>query len=229
MKVTVRPTSSGPGKWSNGTAKYVYSTVLISSALLAIPYYAIYYSLAPSRRPRPTWSLSEAMLIIFLHRSGRMTDQFLSHGMDAFSEIHAVEYRLLPSPSPAALQDAIAVYDHLTHVDKVAPEDLVLIGDSAGGNIALALATWLRDEGFAAPGGLLLLSPWCDPAAECPPTGPPTIRPNASSDYLCDSPRARAYLVSRFIGSHSVTSPYISPASHGTFGGFPRTPVNAAS
>ena len=41
---------------------------------------------------------------------------------------------------------------------------IVLIGDSAGGNLVLALARWIRDENvLPPPDGLLLLSPSCDP------------------------------------------------------------------
>lgn len=41
---------------------------------------------------------------------------------------------------------------------------IILIGDSAGGNLVLALARWIRDEGvLPPPDGLLLLSPSCDP------------------------------------------------------------------
>ena len=41
---------------------------------------------------------------------------------------------------------------------------IILIGDSAGGNLVLALARWIRDEGvLPAPDGMILLSPSCDP------------------------------------------------------------------
>jgi hypothetical protein len=41
---------------------------------------------------------------------------------------------------------------------------VILIGDSAGGNLVLALARWVRDEGvLPVPDGMLLLSPSCDP------------------------------------------------------------------
>lgn len=41
---------------------------------------------------------------------------------------------------------------------------IILIGDSAGGNLVLALARWVRDEGvLPMPDGMLLLSPSCDP------------------------------------------------------------------
>jgi alpha/beta hydrolase fold len=45
---------------------------------------------------------------------------------------------------------------------------IILIGDSAGGNVVLALARWIRDEGvLPPPDGMLLLSPSCDPCKHC--------------------------------------------------------------
>jgi alpha/beta hydrolase fold len=45
---------------------------------------------------------------------------------------------------------------------------IILIGDSAGGNLVLALARWIRDEGvLPSPDGMLLLSPSCDPCMHC--------------------------------------------------------------
>jgi hypothetical protein len=44
---------------------------------------------------------------------------------------------------------------------------IILIGDSAGGNLVLALARWIRDEGvLPVPDGMLLLSPSCDPCTK---------------------------------------------------------------
>lgn len=79
---------------------------------------------------------------------------------------------------PAQLQDALAVYAHL--VFDLGFRDIVLAGDSAGGNLALMLVQYLaglnvsRSESVNAidktldgdshvmPTGLLLFSPWCD-------------------------------------------------------------------
>ena len=45
---------------------------------------------------------------------------------------------------------------------------IILIGDSAGGNLVLALARWIRDEDvLPMPDGMLLLSPSCDPCMQC--------------------------------------------------------------
>jgi acetyl esterase/lipase len=50
------------------------------------------------------------------------------------------------------------------------PGDLVLAGDSAGGNIALSIALALRDRGGPQPSHLLLLSPWVDLTSSAPDT-----------------------------------------------------------
>ncbi|GAA6063487.1 hypothetical protein JCM10212_001003 [Sporobolomyces blumeae] len=148
---------------------------------------------------------------------------------DYFASIHAVEYRLLPkSPFPAALQDAVSVYLHLLRLG-VPSHKVVLIGDSAGGNIILALARWIRDtKNVGRPGGLLLLSPWCDPSHSFPESTTSYIsRPNPC-DYLSDDPTARRLLITSLLGNkpHSfLSSPYLSPASqlgtHGSFTDFP--------
>ncbi|GAA5845965.1 hypothetical protein JCM9279_004739 [Rhodotorula babjevae] len=155
---------------------------------------------------------------------------------DYFSAIHSVEYRLLPdSPFPAALQDGISVYAHLVKAG-VPAHKIVLIGDSAGGNIVLALARFIRDCGvarLAAPGGLLLLSPWCDPS-RCFKDSLSSYAPRPNpEDYLSDEPTARRLLVSSLLGTkpHSeLSSPYISPASQlgpqGSFDRFPPTFVH---
>ncbi|GAA6002261.1 alpha/beta hydrolase [Rhodotorula paludigena] len=153
---------------------------------------------------------------------------------DYFAAIHAVEYRLLNSAAfPGALQDGLSVYAHLVR-SGVPAHKIVLIGDSAGGNIVLALARWLRDEKkLAAPGGLLLLSPWCDPGHSFPHSTTSYVpRPNPE-DYLADEPTARRLLVTSLLGDkpHSyLSSPYISPASqlgpHGAFDHFPPTFVH---
>ncbi|TFK89925.1 alpha/beta-hydrolase [Polyporus arcularius HHB13444] len=95
---------------------------------------------------------------------------------------------------------------------------IVLIGDSAGGNLVLALARWIRDEGvLPPPDGLLLLSPSCDPSHAFPETPSSYIpRPHADTDYLVDTPEPRALLQRTFLGHNPVEtmhSPYVSPAS----------------
>lgn len=61
---------------------------------------------------------------------------------------------------------ATAVYEELIHT--TLPENIVLMGDSAGGGIALALAQKIKETGLPRPGNLLLLCPWLDITLENP-------------------------------------------------------------
>ncbi|MGN4155314.1 alpha/beta hydrolase fold domain-containing protein, partial [Burkholderia gladioli] len=69
------------------------------------------------------------------------------------------DYRLAPQhPHPAALSDVLDTYATL-RAQGYAPERIVVAGDSAGGALALALATALRERGEAMPAALALISP----------------------------------------------------------------------
>ena len=82
----------------------------------------------------------------------------LATGCDVFS----FEYRLAPEhPYPAAVQDAQAVWDHLMY-QGFGARDVILTGDSAGGNLALELCLNLKEQGRRQPRMLALFSPWTD-------------------------------------------------------------------
>jgi len=71
-------------------------------------------------------------------------------------------YRLAPEhPYPAALEDAVTVWEYLTN-EKYAADHVLVGGDSAGGNLALCLTRKLAAEQKALPRELLLFSPWTD-------------------------------------------------------------------
>lgn len=75
-------------------------------------------------------------------------------------EAYLVDYRLAPANLyPAALDDAEKVYGELLKrgVDK---KNLIVFGDSAGGNLALELAIRLKEKKLPQPAALVLISPW---------------------------------------------------------------------
>ena len=81
----------------------------------------------------------------------------------------AINYRLSPQyPFPCAIQDALAAYLYLIRPPAeaehkpVKPQHIVIMGDSAGGGLTLALLQIIRDSGLPQCAGGVLISPWCD-------------------------------------------------------------------
>jgi epsilon-lactone hydrolase len=75
---------------------------------------------------------------------------------------YAVEYRLAPeNPYPAAVDDALAAYRGLLDAG-VDPASVAVVGESAGGGLALALLLRVRDEGLPMAAAAAVLSPWAD-------------------------------------------------------------------
>ena len=72
-----------------------------------------------------------------------------------------VGYRLAPEdPFPAALEDALAAYKET--LTRYAPEDIVFIGESAGGGLCYALALYVKQLGLPQPEQIIAISPWTD-------------------------------------------------------------------
>jgi epsilon-lactone hydrolase len=74
----------------------------------------------------------------------------------------AVDYRLAPeNPYPAAVEDAVNAYRALLERGEGAA-NIVVSGESAGGNLAVELLLALRSEGLAQPAAAVLFSPMTD-------------------------------------------------------------------
>jgi acetyl esterase/lipase len=96
----------------------------------------------------------------FVVRTPRAHGAFISE-LAQRCEMMAVmpEYRLAPEePFPAAVEDVMACYRDLLNLGYEA-EDIVVAGDSAGGNLTLVLLQQARKEGLPLPAAALMLSP----------------------------------------------------------------------
>ncbi|MET0283544.1 MAG: alpha/beta hydrolase [Polyangiales bacterium] len=114
------------------------------------------------------------------------------------------EYRKAPEhPFPAAIDDVLASYRALLSYG-VAPAQIVVGGDSAGGGLALALAQRLRALALPQPRALVLLSPWVDLTA----TGG-TIEAHGPFDYL--SGEMLAWGAANYLAGADPRDPLVSP------------------
>ncbi|KAG0245516.1 hypothetical protein BGX31_007309 [Mortierella sp. GBA43] len=77
--------------------------------------------------------------------------------------ILSVQYALAPEQVyPYAMEEVIAAYKDLVRNHNLDPKQIILLGDSAGGNICLGTAIKLRDahSDVGSPAGLILICPW---------------------------------------------------------------------
>lgn len=83
------------------------------------------------------------------------------------ADVYLPDYRLAPEhPFPAAVEDAMASYKHL--LSRFTPSQITLMGDSAGGGLALGTLLAIRDAGMEAPRCAVAFSPYADMTQEQP-------------------------------------------------------------
>lgn len=131
-------------------------------------------------------------------------------------DVLCFDYRLAPEhPYPAATEDAMKVWNYLMLLGYGA-RDIILTGDSAGGNLALALTLKLKEEGRLLPRGLVLMSPWTDLTSSGESfTAKAEVDPVLNSEYI-------NRMIEAYAGGRELKNPLISPL-FGNFKGFPPT------
>ena len=108
-------------------------------------------------------------IIVCFHGGGYTTGSSFSHRklyghLAKLVGVRAllVDYRLAPeNPFPAQVNDAFSVYRCLLSLG-ARPYQIALVGDEAGGGLALATALRARDEGAPRPAAIMAMSAWTD-------------------------------------------------------------------
>lgn len=163
--------------------------------------------------------------ILYFHGGGYVMGSPASHrnlgariAAAAQLPVYMASYRLAPEHSyPSQLEDAERAFLALMG-QGYKPEHILIGGDSAGGNLTLALALQLRETGVGMPAGLILISPWTDASF--------TQLPSPNNDALLPLDWAE-FSRPRFATDAQMMDPKVSPAL-AEFSGFPPTLVQSA-
>ncbi len=130
------------------------------------------------------------------------------------ARVWAVDYRMPPGhPYPVPLDDCLTAYRALLAERR--PEEVIIGGASAGGNLAAALILRAGDEGLPLPAAVVLNTP----ATDLTGSGD-TWRTNLGLDTLLTGDSQPAMLL--YAAGRDLRDPYISPL-FGDLKGFPPT------
>jgi monoterpene epsilon-lactone hydrolase len=160
-------------------------------------------------------------VVLYLHGGGffvhlpKSYKRFAQRLADVFgATVYVPAYRLAPEHRhPAATNDCLAVYSALLD-DGCDPRQLCLMGDSAGGNLALVTLLRARDEKLPLPACAAVISPGADLTL----SGASYSR-NADADPFIPI-RALHQVVEQYVGAEHATHPHVSPML-GDFTGLP--------
>jgi acetyl esterase/lipase len=127
----------------------------------------------------------------------------------------AIDYRMPPDdPYPAPLDDCLTAYRALLREHR--PEDIIVRGGSAGGNLAAALVLRARDEGLPLPAAAVLMTPEVDLTESGD-----SFHTNLGVDSVLTQSLMPANLL--YAGGHDLAHPYLSPLFGDFAKGFPPT------
>ena len=160
-------------------------------------------------------------VLVYLHGGGYLSGSLLSHGglmgelsRTSGARVLGLSYRLAPEhPFPAALEDTVAAYRWLLGQGTLA-SSMAIVGDSAGGALAVAALVSLRDAGDALPGCAVSISPWADMEGKGE-----SLTARAARDPMV-APESIPQLAEAYLQGQDPQSPLASPI-HADLRGLP--------
>ena len=174
-----------------------------------------------------------APIMIFFHGGGFVTGDFDSYSNICANlskatgrKIISVDYRLAPEHKfPAGPEDcceaARQIIAHAWDWYQADPDDVILIGDSAGATLSCVVSMMLRDRGEKMPAGQVLVYPaaWCDYTEASPFL---SVSENGE-EYLLTRRQLIDYMELYASSPEDYKNPYFAPLRHTDFSGLPRT------
>ena len=109
--------------------------------------------------------------VVYFHGGGYVSgsppDRYLplagAVALAANARVHAVDYRLAPEARfPGAFEDCLAAYRWTVGDGGADPQSVAVLGDSAGGNLAVAVTVAARDANLPLPSCVAAISPFAD-------------------------------------------------------------------
>ncbi len=159
-------------------------------------------------------------VIFFTHGGGYVSGSCSDHRFQVAKVVKGsglpallYEYRLAPEhPFPAALEDTLVAYRWLLS-QEITPDQIIILGESAGGGLGLATLLALRDQQLPLPAAAVAISPWTD--LKC---SGESYRTNVD---ICLSPPGMDKVCSKYYaGENDPAIPWISPL-YGDLHGLP--------
>ena len=117
---------------------------------------------------RPKEETEEEKKILYFHGGAYMAEMSSYHWefieklvLDTKMTVIIPDYPLTPKYTYKDVFKMVKpLYKEI--LEQIKPEDLILMGDSAGGGLSLALLEEMSEENYELPGKTILISPWLD-------------------------------------------------------------------
>lgn len=172
-------------------------------------------------------------IMIFFHGGGFVTGDFDSYSNICANlskatgrKIISVDYRLAPEHKfPDGPEDcyeaAQEIMAHCADWYQADPDDVILIGDSAGATLSCVVSMMARDRGGKIPAGQILVYPaaWCDFTDNTPYR---SVIENGT-EYLLTQKQLIDYMELYASCPEDYLNPYFAPLRHTDFSGLPKT------
>ena len=169
----------------------------------------------------------KSKVVFYLHGGAYLSgglsnsrNRSMRYAVNTSASLFVVDYRTSAvAPFPAALEDSYAAYKYLK---EIAPDsEIIIIGDSAGGGLALATILKVLENSVNSPSRIILNSPWTDLTCSAE-----TYQTKQEADVVLEGVFLKK--CAKLYGNGDYKNPYISPI-FADFTGFPPIYINVGT